>query len=89
MTEAAVFIGWAVTVGDVALRGVMERLPMVILTAEAGVEALLDTAALVPEAMASPDERVVLQGLCLAEEDDLTLIVSFPSFLLSLPRLVT
>lgn len=72
-----------------ALRGVRERLPMVTLPVDAGVDALLDSVAVfVPDAVTLPVEKVVLQGLCLVEEDGLTLIVSFPSFSLSLPRFV-
>lgn len=74
--------------GDVALRGVMECLPTVTLPADASVDALFTSAVFVPEALELPAEMVVLQGLCLVEDDGLTLIVPSLSFSPSLPRVV-
>lgn len=87
-TGEAVFVGGAVSEGDVALRDVMERLPTVTLPADANVDALFISAVFVPEASELPAEMVVFQGLCLVEDDGLTLIVPSLSFSPSLPRVV-
>lgn len=71
-----------------ALRGVMERLPTVTLAADANVDALFTSAVSMPEVLELRAEMVVLQGLCLVEDDGLTLIVPSPSFSPSLPRVV-